>query len=453
MRKPDLTKLGFFDRAVENCVVVSIPSGATPKFIKVKLPGIEGAVIDAWWTGNPALEVDSSVTLRYRPDNQAQYTIIGGGSGAGKVSSLDAPDGDPAPAWSVDNSGNLSNPGGGILDLTGVADALVLDTDNDTSLSSPTDDQIDIEVGGSDRLRITSTALLLLTPTVIDLDGIADALVLDTDADTSISAPTDDQIDIELAGADVFHLNSTGIGVGMVPERDFDALREAGSNTVVRLSNYGSGTNAFQAREAAGSISSPSATTSGATLFSLGALGHDGSAFEAANRAVILFVAAETHSGSAQGARLQFETTANGGTTRTEKMRIADNGDVGIGTTSPATKLDIDGGLATRQSGVTLSNGLNSDITVGNRSFIRITGPTGAFSLGGFTGGVNGQVLRVFNDVAQTMTIVNEDGSSTAANRITTLTGGNVALRTTGRSFATFIYSSANSRWILTATN
>jgi hypothetical protein len=39
---------------------------------------------------------------------------------------------------------------------------------------------------------------------LVDLNGIADALVLDDDGDTTISAPTDDQIDIEIAGADDF---------------------------------------------------------------------------------------------------------------------------------------------------------------------------------------------------------------------------------------------------------
>jgi hypothetical protein len=38
----------------------------------------------------------------------------------------------------------------------------------------------------------------------IDMNGLADGLILDTDADTTISAPTDDQIDIEIAGADDF---------------------------------------------------------------------------------------------------------------------------------------------------------------------------------------------------------------------------------------------------------
>jgi hypothetical protein len=54
--------------------------------------------------------------------------------------------------------------------------------------------------------------------------------------------------------------------------------------------------------------------------------------------------------------------------------------------------------------------------------------------------------------VAQQMTIVNNDGSSAAANRITTLTGGNVVLRA-GTSSASFIYEDVSDTWILVGTN
>lgn len=50
------------------------------------------------------------------------------------------------------------------------------------------------------------TALLLASGQVADLNGEPDALVLDVDADTSISAPTDDQIDFEINGADDFRM-------------------------------------------------------------------------------------------------------------------------------------------------------------------------------------------------------------------------------------------------------
>ena len=49
-------------------------------------------------------------------------------------------------------------------------------------------------------------------PNTLDLNG--KELILDADADTSITADTDDRVDIKVAGSDVVHVTSTGLGVG-----------------------------------------------------------------------------------------------------------------------------------------------------------------------------------------------------------------------------------------------
>ncbi|MDP8231029.1 MAG: hypothetical protein P9L93_08045 [Candidatus Gorgyraea atricola] len=54
--------------------------------------------------------------------------------------------------------------------------------------------------------------------------------------------------------------------------------------------------------------------------------------------------ATENWSGSAEGADLRFEVTANGATSRSEAIRILNSGNVGIGTTGPSEKLDINTG-------------------------------------------------------------------------------------------------------------
>lgn len=46
----------------------------------------------------------------------------------------------------------------GVVDLNGTANSLVLDADGDTHISAPTDDQIDIAIGGSDDFTITSNS-------------------------------------------------------------------------------------------------------------------------------------------------------------------------------------------------------------------------------------------------------------------------------------------------------
>ena len=47
----------------------------------------------------------------------------------------------------------------------------------------------------------------------VDVDGTADAIILDSDGDTTISAPSDDQIDIEIGGADDFTFTSNSFNV------------------------------------------------------------------------------------------------------------------------------------------------------------------------------------------------------------------------------------------------
>lgn len=121
---------------------------------------------------------------------------------------------------------------------------------------------------------------------------------------------------------------------------------------------------------------------------------------------------------------------------------------VGIRTAgAPATSLDLVGGFATRAIALSLSNGANNNVGITDGAYARIAGPTGAFSISGFSGGVDGRRLTVYNSVAQDMTITNEGGSSTAINRILTLTGADVTL--TGVSSATFVYDSTDTRWIL----
>ena len=94
------------------------------------------------------------------------------------------------------------------------------------------------------------------------------------------------------------------------------------------------------------------------------------------------------------------------------------------------------------------SNGANNNIVLPNKSFIRITGPTGAFSISGIAKPDNpdGRVVILYNTTSQHMTIT-DDATSTAANRILTNTGADVV--TTGTGIVSLIYSVTDARWIL----
>ena len=56
----------------------------------------------------------------------------------------------------------------------------------------------------ADNLTITGTTV----GTTFDVNGTADAIILDADGDTTISSPTANQIDFEIAGADDFTMTA-----------------------------------------------------------------------------------------------------------------------------------------------------------------------------------------------------------------------------------------------------
>jgi hypothetical protein len=191
----------------------------------------------------------------------------------------------------------------------------------------------------------------------------------------------------------------------------------------------------------------------GASIYYMAGCYYDGINFIAKEtQAAILFVSGVIGAGA-----LRFYVnsglTVGNSFSLTERMRFDGSGNLGLVGVAPNVSVDTPGAVATRFASVTLANGLNSNIAISTSGNIRASGPTGAYSLGGFSGGVDGRELFFFNPLNQTVTIVNADASSTAANRIQTNTGGNVALRTTAPSCARFKYDSTSSLWILMNSN
>lgn len=93
-----------------------------------------------------------------------------------------------------------------------------------------------------------------------------------------------------------------------------------------------------------------------------------------------------------------------------------------------------------------LSNGNNNDIDPQGANYLRVTGPSAAFSINGFSGGLPGMPLFVEIAVAQTVTITNQSANSAAANRIVTQSGADVVL--IGPAAIEFQYDATQSRWI-----
>jgi len=75
-----------------------------------------------------------------------------------------------------------------------------------------------------------------------------------------------------------------------------------------------------------------------------------------------------------------------------------------------------------------------------------LLGPSAVFNITGIRDGADGKIAILYNTTAYAMTITN-NATSTAANRILTNTGSDVA--TTGTGIVSLIYSITDSRWIL----
>ncbi len=78
----------------------------------------------------------------------------------------------------------------GPLDFNGVADAVVLDADGDTSISAPTGNKIDFETGGGDRMTLTDSGLAVATGARINEFSTDGTLVGDSD----IALPTEQAV-------------------------------------------------------------------------------------------------------------------------------------------------------------------------------------------------------------------------------------------------------------------
>ena len=163
--------------------------------------------------GENALQVFID-NVRQEPGSGKAYTLGNDGSGDLKRITFSAA---PANSSAIYVLTNFDNEAFINTDING--QELFLDADGDTSITSDTDDQIDIKIAGADDFQFTANtftaqsgstiAAQALTATSIDIQ--AGELILDDDNDTSITADTDDQIDFKVGGSDKLRITATAL--------------------------------------------------------------------------------------------------------------------------------------------------------------------------------------------------------------------------------------------------
>jgi hypothetical protein len=131
-------------------------------------------------------------------------------------------------------------------------------------------------------------------------------------------------------------------------------------------------------------------------------------------------------------------------------MRMEHRGPVcigALGAPNTVSGLDLAGDLSTRSVDVALANGVNNDIAIGNKSFVRITGPTAAFSISSVGTPTDGKRVVIVNTTAFAMTITNAAAVGTATNRILTTTLADLVGTATHPTTVELIYDAVSTRW------
>ena len=318
------------------------------------------------------------------------------------------------------------------------AGAAVVNITNDFAMSS-----VKITGGTIDGTVIGGTTPAAITGTTITATGdvtIADKIIHAGDADTAIRFPAADTVTIETGGSERLRVDSSGRVLQGTTSAITGAASNVSADQVAGTSSSASRT-AFVYSETNTTSSiyemgkSANATVGVHTLVDnnevLGSIrfsGSDGTNFIRA--AQITGVVNGTPGTNDMPGALAFLTTADGGTSPTEHVRITSAGNVGIGTTNPLTKLHVSQSSADVYSGTTLT-----PTSVGNSIFVDNTDNTlGSFGQILFRNGSSGiiynRIVSVRDASSQGSLAFVTGSSSAAAERMRITSAGNVGIGT-----------------------
>lgn len=129
-----------------------------------------------------------------------------------------------------------------------------------------------------------------------------------------------------------------------------------------------------------------------------------------------------------------------------ERFRIGSTGNVWIGSTSPSTKLDINGDLALQFGADYSTTWTANDVSFsgGTTSNVRYNG-TAIATITGISWGYDGKILYFHNASSYNVTLSNQSTSSATSNRIITGNNNDIILATDES--ATLVYDNSSQRW------
>ena len=126
---------------------------------------------------------------------------------------------------------------------------------------------------------------------------------------------------------------------------------------------------------------------------------------------------------------------------------------VGINTTNPQARLDINGDIIIRSLPLFLSDGNNTAVDVNTDRFsnYKITGPSADFVITGISAGLDGRLVTFYNKTLYTMYINNEDGTAGFTDQVVTGTGLPIDINAGGS--VTLQYDEDIAKWVVQSKN
>lgn len=125
------------------------------------------------------------------------------------------------------------------------------------------------------------------------------------------------------------------------------------------------------------------------------------------------------------------------------RLNITSTGNVGIGTSAPTAKLDIEGDIVVRKSTNTATGTINALSRSGGSSLFM--NGSGTVTVNGIAGGVDGMLLYLICGNGTNLVLAHENASAAVADRITTQTAANVTISQRGG--AVLIYEGSTQKW------
>lgn len=134
-----------------------------------------------------------------------------------------------------------------------------------------------------------------------------------------------------------------------------------GTPTRLLVDSFGAVSSSIDMRRANNTALSPTGLLNGDIIGQITWQGRGATSYNGNSRAKIIVNAAETYTDTAQGAFMTFHVAPTGGITAVEAMRIAATGFVGLGTTAPAYRLDVQSGSINASGGLCIAGVCKTD--------------------------------------------------------------------------------------------